>query len=98
MNRYITLLIIIAIALDVALFRYINRRLQRIETKLTAILNHLGVEQDIFLEPSEKVKDLAEVPHSKIDAVRVYRKQTGAGLKEAVAVVEKLSIQERSEV
>jgi ribosomal protein L7/L12 len=98
MDRYITLLIIIAIALGMTLFRYINKRLKRMETKLTAILNHLGVEQDILPEPSEKVKDLAKVPNSKIEAVRVYRRQTGIGLKKAVVVVEKLSIQERREV
>jgi ribosomal protein L7/L12 len=98
MDKYITLLIIIVIALGLALFRYINKRLQRMETKLTAILHHLGVEQDILPEPSEKVQDLAKVPNSKIDAVRIYRKQTGAGLKEAVKVVEKLSLQERSEI
>jgi ribosomal protein L7/L12 len=86
------LIIVIAIVLSVSQFAHINIRLQRMEAKLTAILNHLGVEQVILAEPSEKVKDLAKIPNSKIEAVRVYRKQTGAGLKEAVEVVEQLSL------
>jgi hypothetical protein len=83
MDGYITLIIVIAIALVVSLFGHINKRLQRMEAKLTAILHHLGVEQDILPEPSEKVKDLAKMPDAKI---------------EAVEVVEEISLQERGEV
>jgi hypothetical protein len=97
MDKYLTLITLIAIAFGVFLFGHINRRLQRMEARLTTILNYLGIEQGILAKPSEKVKDLAKMKDSKIEAVRVYRQQTGASLKETVAVVEKLSIQERSE-
>ncbi len=96
MYDYLSFLLVVAIALGLYQLARINKRLQSTDAKLAAILNHLGIEWGILAEPSEKVKDLAKVPESKIEAVRAYRQQTGAGLKEAVEVVETLSLQKKS--
>lgn len=92
-----TFLIVFAISLCDRQLSCINKRLKSTDAKLAAILNHLDVEWDILPEPSEKVKNLAKVPNSKIMALSVYRQQTGASLEEAMKVIEKLSSQEKNE-
>jgi ribosomal protein L7/L12 len=61
------------------------------EIKVAKLLAHLGVDLDTPLEPSDLVKELARTPGRYIAAIRAYRKQTGAGLKEAKAVIDKLA-------
>ncbi len=60
-------------------------RIARIERKLDAIMNQLGIElpDDGFQE----VRDLAAAGE-KIAAIRRYRELTGVGLAEAKAAVE----------
>jgi len=41
-------------------------------------------------EPSEAVKALARIPGQAIPAIRLYREQTGAGLKDAKDVIDAL--------
>ncbi len=65
-------------------------RLRRIEAKLDLILKNLGLE---FQDPataglSPEVKALADDPAKKIEAIKLHREQTGAGLKEAKDAVE----------
>lgn len=65
----------------------VERRLDRTERKLDAIMTHLGIPE---AEP-----DLPEVhaflrDGKKIQAIKVYREATGAGLKEAKEAVDKL--------
>jgi ribosomal protein L7/L12 len=55
------------------------------EQKIDAILKHLGIEWKDHL--SERVKELARAGR-KIEAIKVYREETGAGLKEAKDAVE----------
>lgn len=61
-------------------------RLARIERKLDLMLAHLGIP-----EPpggiSERVSQLMN-ERRKIEAIKVYREETGAGLKEAKEAVE----------
>jgi hypothetical protein len=64
-----------------------GRRLRRLERKLDLILSHLGLDpnQDVNSQVVELVK-----AGQKIPAIKLYREQTGAGLKEAKDYVESL--------
>lgn len=62
-------------------------RLRAIERKLDAIMAHLGI--------AEGSNDVAEVRQlasngRKIEAIKLYREQTGCGLAEAKAFVDSL--------
>ena len=64
-----------------------DRRVARVEHKLDLILGHLGLTEP---EPwSDEVNALLR-DGKKIQAIKVYREATGAGLKEAKEAVEKL--------
>ncbi|RPF34945.1 ribosomal protein L7/L12 [Streptomyces sp. TLI_185] len=65
-----------------------DRRVARIEHKLDLILGHLDLTEP---EPwSDEVNALVR-DGKKIQAIKVYREATGAGLKEAKEAVEKLA-------
>ena len=66
------------------------RRIQELERKLNLVLTHLGIDPNAQVAPSSHVIDLARDPRQRIEAIKAYREQTGAGLKEAVAVIDKL--------
>jgi hypothetical protein len=63
-------------------------RVGRIERKLNALLRHYGVDPTQGLPLSDRVKQLAGDPSRKIEAIKVYREETGAGLAEAKEAVE----------
>ncbi|GAA2503128.1 ribosomal protein L7/L12 [Streptomyces longisporus] len=64
-----------------------DRRAARIEHKLDLVLAHLGLTEP---EPwSDEVNALLR-EGKKIQAIKVYREATGAGLKEAKDAVDKL--------
>jgi hypothetical protein len=64
-------------------------RLRGIEQKLNALLRHHGVDpMPSHLPLSERVKELAADPRRKIEAIKVYREETGVGLAEAKDAVE----------
>jgi hypothetical protein len=62
-----------------------NTRIRRIERKLDALLRHHGVDP---FRLSDRVKQLAADSSRKIEAIKVYREETGAGLAEAEEAVE----------
>ena len=62
-------------------------RLRRIERKLEAVLNHLGVEVDDRAGLSTQARFYAD-RGQKIAAIREHRQETGVGLAEAKEVVE----------
>lgn len=65
-----------------------ERRLGLLERKIDAVLEHLGVP---IIEPGfEQVEELLRQGR-KIQAIKVYRERTGAGLAEAKDAVERLS-------
>ncbi|MFF4800058.1 ribosomal protein L7/L12 [Streptomyces sp. NPDC001351] len=65
----------------------LEKRVARIEHKLDLILAHLGLTEP---EPwSDEVNALVR-DGKKIQAIKVYREATGAGLKEAKDAVDKL--------
>jgi ribosomal protein L7/L12 len=63
-------------------------RISRIERKLNLLIRHAGIDPLQGLPVSERVKQLAGDPARKIEAIKVYRQETGAGLKEAKDAVE----------
>jgi ribosomal protein L7/L12 len=73
-----------------AFFNHV-RRLQDVERKLNLLLAHLGIDPTAVVPPSSHVVSLAKDPQQRIAAIKAYRQQTGAGLKEAAAVIEKIA-------
>ena len=71
-------------------------RIQRIERKLTALMAHHGVPPAQGPAVSDRVKELAADPKRKIEAIKVYREETGAGLAEAKDAIEAYQQQLRS--
>jgi ribosomal protein L7/L12 len=63
-------------------------RIARIEHKLNVLLRHSGIDTGHGSALSERVKDLARDPARKIEAIKTYREETGAGLAEAKTAVE----------
>jgi hypothetical protein len=70
-----------------AVVRNNGQRLGRLERKVDLILTHLGLDpnQGVNLEIMELMK-----AGQKIQAIKLYRQQTGVGLKEAKDYVESL--------
>jgi ribosomal protein L7/L12 len=68
-----------------------TRRIQELERKLNLVLAHLGIDPNAEVPPSSHVISLASDPRHRVAAIRAYREQTGAGLKEAVAVIDKIA-------
>jgi ribosomal protein L7/L12 len=67
----------------------LHKRLRDVEIKLAKVMQHVGFEADTTpLPPSHDVLVLARTPGAKIAAIKAYREQTGAGLKEAKEVIE----------
>lgn len=64
-----------------------SQRLKRIERKVDLLLRHLQLDSDQGVDP--KVLELMQAGR-KIEAIKLYREQTGVGLKEAKDYVEGL--------
>jgi hypothetical protein len=62
-------------------------RLRRIETKLDAIVKHLNLDVGPQVDP--QIVDLLAAD-KKIEAIKLYREQSGASLSDAKAYVESL--------
>lgn len=65
-----------------------RRDVARVDRKLTLILKQLNITFDEFAVLSDRVKELARDPYRKIEAIKVYREETGAGLAEAKDIIE----------
>jgi ribosomal protein L7/L12 len=90
MNENISLFLGLALLLLVYQLIRLSERLKQNETKLDALLKHFEIEWGALSEPSELVKKLAQDLSTRIQAIKAYRQQTGAGLKDAKEVVERL--------
>ena len=65
----------------------LNRRISQLERKVDLLLEHNGIASE---EPGmERVHELLR-QDKKIQAIKVYRELTGAGLKEAKDAVEQM--------
>lgn len=65
------------------------RRLDRLEDKVDLLLNHAGLEEPPVPRKDEVVSLVRA--GKKIEAIKVYREATGAGLAEAKRAVEQLT-------
>lgn len=63
-------------------------RIARIEHKLNLLLRDSGIDLTKGSPLSDRVKELARDPARKIEAIKVYREETGAGLAQAKEAVE----------
>ena len=69
--------------------QHLMQRPREVEIKLGQLMKHVNFEPDMTpAAPSQEVIALARTPGKKIAAIKAYREQTGAGLKEAKDVVE----------
>jgi|ERR1700723_3254920 ribosomal protein L7/L12 len=68
-----------------------TRRIQELERKINLVLSHLGIDPDAEVPPSSHVIELASDPRQRIAAIKAYRQQTGAALKVAMDVVDKIA-------
>ena len=68
-----------------------SRRLRDVERKVTVLLCHFKIDPNSPVEPSSHVHTLALDPEQRIAAIKAYRIQTGAGLREAAAVIDEIA-------
>jgi len=80
----------------IATFFSNTHHLQDVEQKLNLVLAHLGIDPTAMLPPSSHAIALATDPQQRIAAIKAYRIQTGAGLKDAVAVINKIAADAKS--
>jgi Ribosomal protein L7/L12 C-terminal domain len=66
----------------------ISRDVARLDRKLNLLLQQMNISFDEHGGMSDRVKDLARDPSRKIEAIKAYREETGAGLAEAKQAVE----------
>jgi ribosomal protein L7/L12 len=85
------LLAFLLICNAIALLSSRTRYSPDVERKLNLILVHFGIDPTAQVAPSSRVVSLAADPRQRIEAIKAYRMQTGAGLKEAVAVIDKIA-------
>ncbi|HEY7349566.1 MAG TPA: ribosomal protein L7/L12 [Ktedonobacterales bacterium] len=70
-------------------------RLTRLEALMNLVLLRLGIDPNTaFAGPSEQIKWLL-MQGKKIEAIKVYREQTGLGLKEAKDTIDAIERQMR---
>jgi ribosomal protein L7/L12 len=70
----------------------IERRLGEQEMRLDLLLRRAGIDPSKPAEPSDHVKLLAQQPSRRIEAIKAYRRETGADLRSAKAVIESLQL------
>jgi ribosomal protein L7/L12 len=68
----------------------LKQRVNTLEVRLEKLLLHVGFDADPNPPATDDVAVLARTPGGKIAAIKAYRKQTGAGLRESKAVVERM--------
>jgi ribosomal protein L7/L12 len=81
--------IVLIVAVVIVLMEF-HRRLRAVEERLARMERPQAAAVPVVLEPSAEVKVLAESGH-KIEAIRLYRQQTGAELRVAKEVVDEIA-------
>ena len=69
----------------------ISGSLEGATAMLKRLLAHQGIEWQTDMDPSARVRELALDACTYVDAIKAYREQTGLGLPEAKAVVDRLA-------
>jgi LmbE family N-acetylglucosaminyl deacetylase len=68
----------------------VEKRLRDLEVRFEKLLLHVGFAADPNPPITDDVRVLARTPGAKVAAIKAYRQQTGAGLKEAKEAVERM--------
>jgi ribosomal protein L7/L12 len=87
-ETFSNLLIFVAIFSVLMTLYLLSKQLAAVDRKVTRIANHLGIDPMATLALSDRVKELARDPARKIEAIKIYREETGVGLAEAKEAVE----------
>jgi ribosomal protein L7/L12 len=66
-------------------------KLAQIERKIDRLARQLDIDLQPELQLSERVRQLASDPNSRIAAIKLYRQETGASLKDAKDVIDQFS-------
>jgi ribosomal protein L7/L12 len=66
----------------------VQTSLDRINRKIDRIARQLEIDPHQEWQLSDRVKQIAQDPKSKITAIKIYRQETGASLKEAKETIE----------
>jgi hypothetical protein len=69
----------------------LERRLQGMERNVSALLRHFNIDPTAVSPPSNQVKLLAADRARRIEAIRLYRQESGADLRTAKATVDRLA-------
>eukprot|EP00042_Codosiga_hollandica_P014869 m.964239 g.964239 ORF g.964239 m.964239 type:complete len:93 (-) comp436896_c0_seq1:40-318(-) len=83
--------IVVLLAIGVWQLYSIHQRLNQQAAQLQALMRHLGVTPGQLTEPTEDIKALARQPARRIEAIKAYRQQTGASLKDAKDVIDRVA-------
>ena len=92
---------IIGLAVALGLFAALSRlggRVESLERQMSVLQRHLGLTSPPLYTPSDRVKQLAADPKRKIEAIKVFREESGLGLKEAKTIIEELIQSQRMNV
>ena len=68
--------------------RVMFRNADLLERKLNLLLQRIGIDSEGPSSLSDAVKELARDPNRKIEAIKLYREETGTGLAEAKEAIE----------
>ena len=87
MNEALPYLVIVGFALVLLFLVSLTNRATRIERKLAVLMRFMHVDLNQAVPLSDAVRELAKAGQ-KIQAIKLHRDETGAGLKEAKDAVE----------
>jgi ribosomal protein L7/L12 len=82
----------VMVANVIATFFSNAQRLRDVERKLNLLLSHLDIDPTSQVSPSSHVISLAADPKQRMAAIKAYRRETGAGLKDAAAAIDQLQV------
>ncbi len=64
----------------------LEQKIKRMDLSLSLLLNRMEIEVPSLL--SDRVKQIALDPYRKIEAIKLYREETGTSLRESKAAIE----------
>ena len=89
---YACLFTIVLITLSLqSSIRRLEKKMKRMDLSLSVLLNRMEIEVPSLI--SDQVKQLALDPYRKIEAIKLYRGETGASLLEAKEAIEEFILQ-----
>ncbi len=97
MYDYLPQLLVLVLGFGAYQLVRIHERLRVHEARLNALMRHFGVAYGSLAEPSDEIKQMIKDPRQRIEAIKAFREQTGAGLKEAKEVIDALAEKHPSE-